>query len=146
MKKYEVFILHDALDNELRRDLGSSKYGYFLAKNFRTLSAEKKLIKYTPEYLKFEKERIDLCEKYSTNLDEKTLLYQFTAENRAKFDEDLKKLAEKHKKAIDDQTSFLDSDCEINFYKIKPDGIPDDVSTKMISLFLKFGMINEEND
>lgn len=122
------------------------KFAYTVAKNLQIVSCETgalvESIKASDKYLKYDRERIALCEQYAKKDDDgKAVIVglDYNIKDRYKFDKVLKKLQKKYKAVIDERElqlkeyeALLDEPCEIVFHKINNDVLPENITGEQI--------------
>ncbi len=151
MKKREILNLYHDL-RELR-DLSGVKFAYAIARNLSILEGEIKSLEEaivpTEEFKVFEKERIELAEKHS-NKDKngssikKTNqqgIQEYDIKDMNAFDKELNKIRKKYKDAIafrekqyKEYKELLDTDSEIELYKIKLDDVPENINVRQMEI------------
>jgi len=151
MEKFKKKDLLDLFEN-LRKlsNLKGVKFSYAMAKNAviveREIIAIKESLKPSDEFIKYEGERIELAKKHSEK-DEKGKPKIITENDRErfvikddkKFQKEFKALKIKHKvildkrqKQTDEYSEFLETDSEIEFFKVKLSDVPVDISVEQM--------------
>jgi uncharacterized protein (DUF3084 family) len=152
MKKKDLFTLHGAITN--LANVKAVKVAYGLAKNKKIINDEIELIKeslekiddkYTDVEKEYETKRIELAKEYSDkDKDDNPIVvknnYKVTT-NIGLFTEKLEQLNAEYSEFIEHRTKIkenndklLDSESEIEFYKINLNDFPSDLSLNDISL------------
>lgn len=144
MSNDEILTLHSSL-----RKLGNFrgvKFAYGVSKNISILEREVRSLteamKPSPEFSKFEEERVALAKKHAKkdeNGKEMTIIdgdiTRYVMENEAKFNKEFEVLKKKHKKAIDERkkqseefNELLKTESEIDLFKISLEDVPSEIS------------------
>lgn len=141
MKNRDLFRIVQGIN--LVSELRGAKFSYAMAKNKRVLIAEiedlQKAVEMADEYNKYDKQRIELCEKFSKkdkNGEPAIVDNEYEIEDRKTFDDALDALGTKHKEVIDERKKQIDDfnellDKPINgvaFHKISHDDLPDNIT------------------
>lgn len=153
MKRKDLYNLLAGFESV--KDLKGVKFAYARAKNKKLILAELELLKDITkdpdEFIDYDKKRIELCKVYCKKDDEgnaiiKNNKYEGLKEN-TEFIKKLKELNEKFKEVIDkrkkqaeEYQKLLDEEIDFEFYKIKLDNIPSDITgaqLEMIELILE---------
>ncbi len=126
------------------------KFAYAVAKNLKIVNSELEIIEKlrmpSKEYIKtYDKERLELCEKYCEK-DEKdepktnVTGYEFTPENRKKFEREVEELKAKHpgvvkeyEDQIEEYNKMIGEEMEIELFMIDQANIPEDITTGQLS-------------
>lgn len=158
MLKKEILILYQSLHN--LGSLQGCRFAYGIAKNISILEKEAKIIQKTieasPEFSEFENKRIELAKKYAKKDKEGKLLTDtengvesYVMENQAKFDKEFNNLKNKYekilderKKQIDEYNELLETETDIELYKIKLSDVPSNITVSQMNLIKN--IINDE--
>ncbi len=142
MKRSELFNLYNKLQG-LRSYNDNKRFSYALIKNIKIIQEEieklNEIIKPNDEFLKFEDERIQICNSHCVkdeNGEPDLDGDEFKIIDKDKFDESLKPLKEKHnttlnqrQQQIEKYNSMLDDNIEIELSKVGPDDLPDNITS-----------------
>ncbi len=145
MTKRELLILNQTFQT---LDLKGVKFNYAIAKNSDKIKSEvkalQKIIEMSKDYKKFDDERIELVKKYSKKDDLGLPMVsdnQYILDNKEEFDVEFELLKDKHKtsveereKQLEEYNEILNERIEIDFYKIKLELIPENISTSEMSV------------
>lgn len=145
MKRSELFELYNKMQG-LRYHSDNKKFSYALIKNIKNIENEinilNEIIKPTQDFLEFEKERITICRSHAIkDENDEPILNgdEFQIEDMNKFNLDLEPLKIKYRdsltkrqKQIEKYNSLLDENIEIEFVKIGPDDLPDNITPNEI--------------
>lgn len=133
--------------------LAGVKFSYAVARNINLLKPEleslEKSMELPEKFKEFEKERIELVEKWAEK-DDKGKPKKEKAENGAeqyimgadekKFEKEFTALKTKHKEAVsarekqvEEYTKLLTTDSEVKLYKIKLDDVPKEITAKQMA-------------
>lgn len=145
MKRQDLYNLLNGF--EAVKDLKGVKFAYAIAKNKKLVLAEleilKDVLKDSDNFIEYDKKRIELCEKYCTKDDKgkpviKNRKYDGLTKNE-EFTKKLDELGEKFKEVIDEKKkraeeykNLLDEEVEFEFYKIKLENVPEDITAAQI--------------
>ena len=144
MNKGDLLNFNAALTNVA--NLKGVKFAYAVSKNAQSIESELKAIqeaaKPREDFVKYEKERVELCEECSKKDDQGksiSIRGEFQMEDRAAFDKKLKKLRKTHEKAIDGSVAqkleieeLLKEDVEVKIHKVAVDNLPEDLTAAQI--------------
>lgn len=141
-------------------NLKGVKFSYAIARNVvivkKEVEAIEESLKPFDEFVEYEKERIELAKKHSEK-DEKgnpKIINEngrevFVMKDKAKFDKVFEEFKIKHKvtldkrqKQIDEYNEFLETESDIEFFKIELSDVPEDISVEQmqgIQLLIKDG-------
>lgn len=145
MKRSELFDFYNKMQG-LRYHSDSKKFSYTLIKNIKAIEEDIKklneIIKPDDEFMKFEKERISICEKHALKDENGEPLKEgdeFKIGNMATFSEELKPIKEKYsgillkrQEQINKYNSMLDDDVYLEILKIGPDDLPENITPNEI--------------
>jgi hypothetical protein len=146
VKRKDLIILHMVL--EKLSDISNTKFAYFIMKNMKILKPEidiiRELNQTSPAYLEYENKRLHLCQEFSKKDEDGNPVIKdnsYDIENTEDFNSKLGELqaqykdviAVKHKKDLE-LTEFLMEECDLNFYKIKLENLPELSGRVMMSL------------
>jgi len=145
MKIYELFNLYNKLQG-LRYHSDNKKFSYALIKNIKSIESEIKnlneIIKPTENFLKFEQERLIVCQNHSIKDENSEPISngdEYQIEDMNKFNIDLEPLKIKYQdtlakrqKQIEKYNSLLNQEIEIDLIKIGPDDLPDAITPNEI--------------
>jgi len=140
MKNYELYNVKTVLSKNAFAKSKNTRVLYFTLKNLKKVEEEisifEKIREMSPEYQKYDKKRVEICEKYAEK-DEtgksviKNGQYSINEENTIKVNEEIQKLIEENKKVVEEQNvknksyvEMLNNDSDVVFYKIKVDELP----------------------
>ena len=141
MKNKEIFALYQALSNI---NLKGVKFAHAVAKNINILKPEiiafEASKKPREDYVAYDTERIELV-KSIADKDEKGKPIingnEFQVSDTEKFEEEFKKLQEKHSEALayrkeqeKDFSDLMESDCKVELYKVSIENVPEEITTK----------------
>lgn len=160
MKNYQVLELAEKLNKNLEslKHLRGAKFAYTILKNTNLLNEEVKTIQLLANasdgYKEYESNRINLCqtlcEKDSDgNLITKDLgngLYEYKIDLSSKkwldgissLQEKYKSEIEKYSQQVSDYNIFLNKETDIEFFKMKFDDVPSDISLEIMSIIEPF--------
>lgn len=151
LKLWQVFGQLEGLKHDVR-------FSYFLAKNKVALKSEIELLEEAQKpselFLQYEAKRIEAAQKYSDkdqNGNPKIHNDQYVIyDERDKFEEEIKKLKTKFKKAIAEREAqlkeyakFLEEPLELQLTKIRFDQLPNQIEAVVIETFLEADIIEE---
>ena len=151
MEKLKKKNLLDLFENlQKLSNLKGVKFSYAIARNVvivrREVEAIEESLKPFDEFVEYEKERIELAKKHSEK-DEKgnpktateNKRQIFVMKDKSKFDKEFEKFKAKHKvtldkrqKQIDEYNEFLETETDIEFFKIKLNDVPEDISVEQM--------------
>lgn len=148
LKKNDLFDLFKNLKK--LSNLKGVKFSYAIAKNVviveREISAIDESLKPSEDFVKYEKERIELAKEYSEKDEKgnpktttKNKKEVFVMKDKTKFDKAFKKfqgtykiVLDKRQKQVDEYLAFLDTDSDIELFKIKLSDVPEDISVEQM--------------
>lgn len=144
MKNSELFGLYEWL--EAVSYIWWVRFAYWVAKNKKMILNELKTIESanepTEDYKNFEKERIELCEKFANkdeNWQAKIIGKSYDIPELLEFNIELKKLREKHKNALDEMQKkneeyekLLDQESDLELFTIRHEVIPECITAKQL--------------
>ena len=137
------------------------RFAYGIAKNISVLEREVKAIgetiKATPEFSKFENERLELVKKYAKKDKDGKLMTivddrveKYVMEDEAKFNKEFESLKKKHPKTLDERkkqgeeyNELLKTESEIELFKINLDDVPKDISVAQMGIIKDLIKIEE---
>lgn len=134
MVKSELMVIAKTLE-ELVGVSGSIRFKYAVSKNIKKISEDVSAIeKVRGEVINgFEEKRIELCQKYADkdeNGEAKTENEQFVGlVGNEEFESAMKELNDEFKPKFLELEEFLNSEVDVDWYKIKLDDIPESVKT-----------------
>lgn len=161
MKNYELLVIKEAY-RELRELSGNKGYYIPLVKNIKLVDIELEGLEAiktkTEEFEKFLKEKEVLLRKYAKKDEHDNpvkvteevngvsfVKYDIPEESKEEVDTLGKELIEKYKSAIDDMIAkedeylkAMNSECEVDFHKIKESDLPKEMSPELFEIILPF--------
>lgn len=162
MKNYDLFVLAEQLANNLTtlKTLKGAKFTYGILKNIDLLEKEIKFVSETAkpseEFLAYDKARVALCEQYAKKDAEGNLEKKETHPGSNQFEYDIDTTSKEWNDAIDalkaqyntiiesrdeqvkDYNLLIDSQNDLEFYLIKLDDVPNDISLDLMKLIKPF--------
>ncbi len=134
-------------------NLGGAKFSYAISRNLEKLSSGKEAVKAAfmmrPDYIEYEKARLELAEKHSVKKDGKIQTEKvdgaerYILKDEKVFAKELEVLKEKYKKVIEGRETqlkefadLLKDEVEIDLYKIPPSYLPKDITPNQTSAIL----------
>jgi len=161
MKNKEILQLYNALQDV--SNLSGVKFAYAVSRNINkvkpTLNSLEEAINPKEEYKEFESKRVELAKKYAkknengepvtnTDLDNNTKTYEI--ENQKAFQKEMTKLQKEYaqaitnrEKQIEEYKNLLEEETQIDFYKIKKENLPEDITAQQLTGI--FAIIEDEN-
>lgn len=144
MKNKELFSLYSWL--EAVSHIGWARFAYWVAKNKKIIAEEIKTLESTNEltenYKKFDKERIELCEKFANkdeNWEAKIVGKSYDISDLEGFNSELQKLRETYKSALDEiqkkneeYEKLLEEKSEVKLFTIKQEIIPECITANQL--------------
>jgi len=144
MKNSELFGLYEWL--EAVSHIWWVRFAYWVAKNKKIILNELKTIEsaneLTEDYKNFEKERIELCEKFADkdeNWKAKIVGKSYDIPDIDGFNLELKKLREKYQSALEEMQknneeyeALLEQESELKLFTIKHEIIPEVITAKQL--------------
>ena len=144
MNKKELLEFQEGL--KAVSNLKGVKFAYAVSKNFNKIQPEIKSItdagKPAEEFVKYDKERILLCEKFcKRNAEGNPVIVSggYQMEDKEGFDKKLEALKKKHKKAndarekqVESYEKFLEEEVVIEIHKVKIEDLPEDLTATQI--------------
>lgn len=146
MKNGELQDLHTSITECLKAS-NEKKFGYALIRNIDKI--ESKLKEFSSLTKDFEKERLELAEKHALKDADGNPIMSYSnglqffrlGKNQSKYNEELKPLRENHNmQGFDD---LMDEECDIEFYTIKEDLIPEDLNNDLVRRIKELIIWNE---
>ena len=140
----------------LFKDIKNTKMSYMLFYNNKKITSEIEMIQKSfrqpiPEAQEYEQKRIKLCVEFSKKDDDNKPIINndiYLIDNLEDFNLKLKELQDFYKIYIEEQEiinkeniEFLDEEIEIDFYKIKFDVLPLDLTPSQLNLLLDFEFV-----
>ena len=162
MKNYDLFVLAEQLANNIDRlkALKGAKFTYGILKNIEILEKEVKMImetsKPTDDFLAYDKTRVALCEQFCAKDEKGEMVKKENPNNPGQFEYDIDVESQEWKDAIvkmkeenkdvlearDEQikqyNELLQSEFEVELYKVKLDDVPNDISMDLMKIIKPF--------
>ena len=127
-------------------NLSGVKFAYALSKNKKLIMREiemlNEVIKQSEEYAKFEKKRVELCEKYAKKDEKgkpKIEKNEYLIANRKKFEKELEKLRADNKEPLDKReiqvkefNELLENESSYVPFKIKLEDVPKEITASQL--------------
>jgi uncharacterized coiled-coil DUF342 family protein len=151
MKKSQIVELFKGLQQ--LKNLSGVKFAYAISKNISLLEKEieslKASINPSEEFLKFEKERVDLAKKYAEKDENDSPkistnpqgVQEYVIENKKAFNKEIEALRKKYKKTIEERQKqyeeykeLLDTESKVELYKIKIDDVPKEITVEQMNI------------
>lgn len=144
MKNKDLFVLSAALESVA--NLPGVKFAYAVAKNLDRIRRELKVLQEVmrpfPNFLEFDKKRIELCKKHAKKDDKGEFCVEndhFQLKDSKKFEIAFKKLKKEHKNAINDREkqekeyeSLTNEECSIDFSMTSESSLPEGITAAQI--------------
>lgn len=136
MKKSELVIIGNVLENMSKIDSASVKFKYAIARNIKLLAPIVSPILEMRDKIQkeFENTRIEICKNHCAKDESGEPIFEgdnFTGlQGNAEFETDIKGLYDSFKTKFTDFNSLIEEDEEINLYKINLSDIPNDITTE----------------
>ena len=147
MLKKDLFRLQQVLNH--LKDVPNTKFAYALIKNLKKIDAEIGILNELKQAnktatLEYEKKRIDLCTKHAEKDEMGTPIIEnnnYKILDVGTFTKELEDLRNVHSDDFDKQLkgeaeyiNLLKEECDIDFYKMKPEDLPDNLTALQLEI------------
>lgn len=151
MKNVDLFRLRDGLNDV--SNLKGVKFAYSVLKNKKLVEDEialiQKSVEMSPEYQEYERNRIELCEKYADkDKDGKSVVVNgaYQIENKTEFNVEVEKIKNENLKFIEERVKQVndyevllqeESDVAEKLSKVKEEYLPSDITANQLQSIIE---------